>query len=209
MEPPETQRAPSQSQTQPQGQPLRKLPASVQMARTSLIPVELRKVLSIAIQSGKFPLYIHGTQGTGKSCLMGLVYVSWPSRAAWFSSSRLTLDLARCRMNPEYQCQWTSKDGLAEPQNEWQIWREINEADLLCLDDVASRDLTDTQADIMREILDRRIGKATICTSNLNETELCSAIDARTASRFVAGTIITIKGKDKRQEGATVFEVQL
>jgi DNA replication protein DnaC len=179
------------------------------MAKTSQVPTQLRKALTRAIQGGKFPLYIHGTPGTGKTCLMGLVYSTWIGRAAWFQCSRLLLDLARCRSNPDHQCQRLGNDGNLELDSEWQAWQDIRMADLLCLDDVGVKDLTDAQVDVFKEIIDIRTGRPTILTSNLSENELASVMDIRLASRLVGGTILTIIGEDKRQAAATVLEVRV
>jgi predicted ATPase len=179
------------------------------MARVSQMPVVVRQEVSKAILEHKFPIYIHGTAGTGKTCMMGLVYAYWSGRAAWFQCSRLLRDLARCRVNPDHECQTLNTDGTVSLAREWQINRDIQLSELLCLDDVATKDLTDAQAEILKEILDERIGKATICTSNLSEVQLASAVDCRVASRLSSGKIITLIGADRRKEGASISEFEV
>lgn len=92
------------------------------------------------------------------------------------------------------------------------LWTFVREAKLLVLDDLRKpsdreQRLGDDHFGILKRILDLRLGRPLIVTSNVNPYEregygsdLVRLFDDRVASRILCGTRIELKGSDRRQE---------
>jgi DNA replication protein DnaC len=84
------------------------------------------------------------------------------------------------------------------------ILRTVEEAALVVLDDIATREPTWAQREALLAILDARAGRPMVLTGNLSIEQLAEVVDDRAASRICAGTIIEVTGKDRRLAAATL-----
>jgi chromosomal replication initiation ATPase DnaA len=85
------------------------------------------------------------------------------------------------------------------------IKRTVEDADLIVLDDIATRDPTTAQLDALYSLLLWRAYKPFIITGNLTPQQLSATMDDRIASRSCAGVVIECTGPDIRLSGALVI----
>lgn len=93
----------------------------------------------------------------------------------------------------------SNKDEYAE-----HIQRYILEADLVVFDDIATKGITQFEAENLFSIIDTRIntGKSNIFTSNIIPAQLNDLLGPRLTSRIVnLSTVIQFRGQDKRGLG--------
>lgn len=135
-----------------------------------------------ASKENRFPLFIHGGTGTGKTCLAALLFrrVTWPM---WRRCDDFLLTLATSRGDSSFVAQ---KDRAAN-------------CSCLFLDDIGLREPTETMQQILFDLLELRKGKPTVITSNHSPETLKELYDDRIRSRILAGTIIEIAGSDRRE----------
>jgi DNA replication protein DnaC len=145
----------------------------------------------------KWPFYLHGSVGTGKSsaalCLVDLVEKAefWP-----FPRFANFVEGVKDGREDWYDCgrggTWTEKG--------W--WGYISKLPLLVLDDVGIREqYNDNQIEALYLALEARDGKPLICTSNLSEKSIDERFGDRITSRLFCGTIHRLEGSDRRYEG--------
>lgn len=170
------------------------------MADLDKVPTEIRSGLMQAIDANGWPLYLHGPPGTGKTCLAALLYSRWLGKAVWFSTRSLLLDLAAYRADSERQMDWFMPSGQTFQRPTANAWDDLtNPKWLVCLDDIGTRGLSDTQTEILLDLLDKRVGDPLIVTGNHGMEELRKILDPRIVSRLFAGTVICLTGKDHRE----------
>lgn len=91
--------------------------------------------------------------------------------------------------------------------NEQQFWRSrVDREEFLFIDDIGLRNATDSAFEIIFELVNRRVGLPTLFTSNCDLDGIASTYDDRVASRLSAGTVIEMRGHDKRLEQGQFFE---
>lgn len=186
----------------------RTLSATAAAAEIGLVPVKLRRKLTEAIKSRRFPVYLFGPTGVGKTCASGLVYQAWPLEAGWLECDETLRAVVGTRTDPETRIPWLRSDGHKGNTDLARFWALIDRCDLICIEDVGVRPATDPQREVMLEILNRRKGKATIITSNIEPNLLHKVYDGRIQSRVTEGTLIRVVGQDQRTDGQRVQEVR-
>lgn len=154
----------------------------------------------------RWPLYLHGAQGRGKSCLAALLYQVWPARAVWYDVGELLNQVKTCRR--EGTVDVAGPDGRAFEFSEAALFDRLANAGLLVLDDLGTRTPTDVDAEILTRAFNTRAGKPLIVTSNLKPDELNIAFGARLASRLLAGVPLCLVGSDRRLTDTRVVEVR-
>jgi len=164
----------------------------------SLIPpVAQQAILACCRGLKPWPLFLTGPAGTGKTCAAlwladnALDAVYWP-----FAGLAAHLLAAR-------------DDERGAAHQEFEISRIIDGRDLagnltpngglLVLDEIGARQhVSDWQYEILKRILDGRLGKPLLVISNASLADLATIYDDRIASRLAAGTIVTFTGTDRR-----------
>lgn len=156
-----------------------------------------------------WPLTLIGETGTGKSALAGLVYMyakdrhnglidSMPSSPFWINAAEGFKAVVTATVeNPKPLWGVCIYASWAEPDH----WLELVERgkNLVVLDDIGLRDrATDAQFEAFQKFLLYRENKPTIITSNLDLDGIHRVYDDRIASRLAAGTIVAMRGKDRR-----------
>lgn len=182
------------------------LPPQVTTANWNLVPPEAVREVERVIQQSRWPLYVFGQQGRGKSCLAALVHQVWPSRAVWFDVSDLLSQVKTCRRDGSVDV--AGPDGRIFEFTEAALFDRLANAGLLVLDDLGCRTPTDVDIEILTRAVNARSGKPLIVTSNLKPDELNTAFGARLASRLLAGVPLCLSGSDRRLTNTRIVEVR-
>lgn len=144
--------------------------------------------------SPRFPIYITGSVGTGKTGLASVMY-RIARRPIWRRADSFLLDLSMGRSDTTY------RDEL----------RKAADASLLVLDDLGIRKPSEGMFHLLFDVLELRKMKPTIITSNKTLDELSDHYtDGRIYSRLAAGTVMTIGGDDRRingTDGVVVYQI--
>lgn len=164
---------------------------------------KLRMAITTAIKSQDWPIVLMGVPGCGKTSTMACVYRSIQAKPKWFSAIDVIRIVQAMRRDGSILI-----PGAERPTTEGSFWRvHIEQPALLCIDDIGLRKPTDSQYEIIYELLDRRQRKPLMVTSNLSPRELQEQFDSRVISRLFQGTSIEVTGSDRRREGLKRFRV--
>jgi DNA replication protein DnaC len=170
---------------------------------SKVIP-NLQMTLIQSIRENHWPIVIHGPTGVGKSYTSACIYQRWatPSggrkAAFWYRVEEFVRDIQKCRMSRD-NLVMHRVNGQIVYRTEAKLWQFAADANSLwCLDDFGTRGLTDSAFDVVFELIDRRVGKPTIVTSNLDLQGITDLYDDRIADRLRAGTVIELTGESRR-----------
>lgn len=134
------------------------------------------------VQCPRFPVYIYGPVGTGKSGIAAVLF-RIASSAIWRRADSFLLDLSTGRNDGKYQ----------------QEMAKMQAAHVVVLDDLGTRKPSEGMFHMLFDILERRKAKMTVITSNHSPEELRDVYeDGRIYSRLMAGTPIVCSGADRR-----------
>lgn len=143
------------------------------------------------ITSPRFPVYVYGPVGTGKSGIAAVLYRIATS-AIWRRADSLLLDLSMGRNDGKYV----------------QEMSKIESTHVLVMDDLGLRKPSEGMFHMLFDILERRKAKMTVITSNHSPEQLRDVFeDGRIYSRLMAGTPLACEGKDRRVEGHVRYKV--
>jgi len=155
-----------------------------------------------------WPLVLTGDTGTGKSAFAGLCYMH--ARSGQRSGSFGTAEPFWINALDGFKAVVTATTDHPKPLwgvvqyaawPEHEHWSELRERGdvLVVLDDIGLRGrATDAQFEAMQKFLLFREGKPTIFTSNMSLQRVSRVYDDRIASRLSAGTVIAMRGDDRR-----------
>jgi DNA replication protein DnaC len=134
---------------------------------------------------GRHSLLISGSVGSGKSHLCAAI--ARTIRSHGFSVGFLTTGQVLQKIKTTYQ------KGASKKEED--IFRELGKLDLLILDDIGSEAIgsgkeksENWRMSMLFEIVNSRMGKPTIYTSNLVEADLTKAVGERVDSRLYSNT---------------------
>lgn len=155
----------------------------------------LRKLLRESCHKGAYPIYLFGEAGRGKTAAMACVYRSWPDdRVRWLRVSEFVALIQRCRRDGSIVLPGSNRE-----VGEQHLWNtKVIQPALLCVDDIGLRSPTDSQFEIIFDLIDKRGTKPVIYTSNLSMKQVHETYDNRIASRLLRGQPIEITGDDRR-----------
>lgn len=166
------------------------------------IRVWLRKSSTDGI---KWPLVLCGKPGTGKTCagLCAADHVPDAEWWAWGEFWRFVLDVNMGKRVNDFRQGRRTEEGWFEPSMRvrWTtpgLWKWFTGLPLVVFDDVGVADATSVQRETLTTALDRREGRPTILTSNLDVAGLGKVFDARVYDRLSAGTVVEMFGKDAK-----------
>lgn len=135
-----------------------------------------------------WPLFLHGKPGIGKTCI-GL----WMTDYVYSAVYALIGDLGR---------KWAAGHQKYKPEyvrfGEWFSRRTVG---LLVIDEIGAVPTEEASADeynAFKEVLDIRERTPLVLISNLDLKAVTQVYDERIASRCAAGTIVEMKGDDRR-----------
>lgn len=161
-----------------------------------LIPDGFKRAYDIALNANKWPLYVFGDAGRGKSFAAGYVAAVVASRGF------------RCEFVNTAAClsciskSAAADDGMASYLGSMvygsTFKRRLLEAGFVVLDDLGTRSPSAAQYDILRDVIDGRFQMPTLITSNLKPDEIEKVYDGRIGSRLLEGVWYEFKGQDRR-----------
>jgi len=141
-------------------------------------------------------LFIYGDYGTGKSMLAASIMneVRKKHRVMYLDINLLLNNITMS---------WNSNTLLAKQNYQETMLQLIRTADLVIFDDVGASANYKTQMSLLLTIIQSRLGKHNIYTTNLDQKELSSDKDwERIFSRMMENTTpIEMRGKDRRRKG--------
>lgn len=182
---------PQVSRPSPQG-----VPPSL---RDDLVPEGVINAARDSVARSLWPLLLTGPTGTGKTCAAAVLYQRWRgSNPMWRSFPTLCSLLSQCRRNGEAS---ELVLGQTVVYTESQLWHRIAGADLLVLDEIGVRDDGGMRLEAMWRLLELRIGRPMIATTNVAPAGLTTVFDDRIASRLLAGRVVELVGADLRMSG--------
>lgn len=151
----------------------------------------------LAARSGRWPILLAGRSGIGKSCLACLVASHVP-HWRFTPASELIGWVLQARTSDTKSVAMRTMGGQEVERNESEIFRWVERANILVLDDVGVRLLTEAQSDILLRVLDLRFNRPTIVTTNCTAETLPQMVGERCASRMRAGAQFRMQGHDRR-----------
>lgn len=182
---------------------LRPTPKGIRADWIQVTPA-LAAAMQQAAESSLYPVLLTGEPGRGKTCAMAAWFQRVPGRVGWFSAADLIRQIQTCRRDGEYYFP-DSAYGCSEPH----LWRtRVEQPDILFVDDLGVRSPTESQYEIIYELVERRGTRPTYYSTNLKPGELAKVFDARVASRLLRGTVIDVKGSDRRLKQTRVVTVE-
>lgn len=154
-----------------------------------------------ALRSGRWPIYLHGSIGVGKTCLAALAHASSIHNGRFYPAS----EFLRLLMTIRKEGKTVVGDSSYEvgERGFWNAW--VDSPGLLCIDDIGIREPSPAQREAIFELVDRRGVKPTVYTSNLGAAELSELLgDDRIVSRMLRGFVLRLDGPDRRLTESTV-----
>lgn len=165
------------------------------------VDAALRNVLrSLVSGKAKWPLFLTGPPGTGKTCAaLAVLDHLFPWQQQYTTAADLTSAIMATFGSNEkfnwrkfgpYRCEDDSREDTPSGKSG---------AALVVLDELGARGkVTDTHYEAVQRLIDLRTGCPLILVSNLSADELAVAYDGRIASRCQAGTVARLGGRDRR-----------
>lgn len=182
-------------------------PPGYATARRDQIPQRVRDEINRSMKSRAWPLYIHGTVGTGKTMTAACLYGIYPRLPQWHRADDLLISMATGRVGG------VSIDTLNRYHETvrreipfTQFASRVASASCLFLDDLGTRKPTETMYQALFDLIEWRRDKPLVITSNKSPDELTEPgwYDDRIYSRLVSGTVIRLDGVDRRETGRLV-----
>jgi len=166
--------------------------------RRSLAVIEpaLREAIRALVSAqAPWPLFLYGRTGTGKTC--AALCLLDHSGGEYWTAARLTDDLNSALFG-RLVCRGESGSSNVWPE---QIWDRIKRTPLMVLDELGQRDkVSGAHYDVVKRVLDERQDRPLLVLSNLDIKGIDTLYDERVSSRLGAGTIVQLRGRDRRVE---------
>ncbi len=173
-------------------------------AEWSLVNPKLQDAIREAVSGGKWPVYLFGDQGRGKTCAMAALYRKVSPSPQWVDLQRFIRTVQRARTADDGKVYDFSQYGSTELD----LFRKfVVETPMMLVDDVGIRSPSDSAFEVVYELVNRRGKRPAIYTSNVAPDKLHTVYDGRVASRMLAGVAIHLTGKDRRIETLKIIEV--
>lgn len=159
----------------------------------SKVPTEVREVIRPTLLGEKpWPMVLFGKSGVGKTCIALCIADVAAPVVKYFTMEDLVDEL-----NEVHAGRVDDANGNKISSARW--FEKAGEANLVVIDDIGTRAAVgDRHYNSLKRILDVREGRPTIVISNLPLHSLQEIYDDRVVSRLAAGTVIEIKGQDRR-----------
>lgn len=179
--------------------------ATLPTASWAGISSSTRGALLAFFEKPKWPLFIYGPAGRGKSCVASVIYRAWPATprenpVVWVSATAEIRRLTSAWFSGTTVVGIDEKGHAIYRGEEW-IVRRARDAALMVFDDIGVKTPTDSQFEALLTLVDARAGKPTIYTSNLDPDVLVKIFDDRLVSRMCSGMTLKIAGPDRRTTG--------
>lgn len=182
-------------------------PPGYSTARKALIPNAVRKTINSLNKTNKWPLYLCGPVGTGKTMTAAVLYSKFRSLPMWHRADDLLMSISTGRVSgvsidKMNEFGEVSRGLVPFPR----FASRVASTCCLFLDDLGTRQPTEGMCAALFDLLEWRKGRPIVVTSNKQPDELTQSgwFDDRIYSRFAAGTVIRIEGPDRRATGKSV-----
>lgn len=163
---------------------LRYSPSKTQsLAQTDRALIEAFR--TVVTGNSPWPLFVTGKPGRGKTC-GALVLLDHTSSGIYLTCNEL-VGRRMASFRP------------GAPDMPWEALLSVKQRALVVLDEIGTRQtVNDTHYECVQQVLDMREGYPLILISNLTLEEIEQRYDDRIASRCGAGTVVELKGRDRR-----------
>jgi DNA replication protein DnaC len=169
--------------TDPESRQLRYSPTKIREIGSAAEPI-LGAFRGLVGGTLPWPLFLHGQPGSGKTCA-ALALLDHAITGAYATCTEL-VERTHKGYNGGVGIRWDEHFGPARRA-------------LVVLDELGTRKtITDTHYEVVQKMLDLREHYPLIVISNLNIEEVGALYDERIASRCAAGTVVELKGRDRR-----------
>jgi DNA replication protein DnaC len=153
----------------------------------------------------RWPIYLWGKTGVGKTFAAAVVYSAWKSTAFWSSMTELCDTLRAYQTQP---LQMIETGSGPQEMSAAGYWKKLARVGLVVIDEIGTRSASDHRYDALLRLLDERRNKPLILTGNISPNSsdrdavhLGTVYDDRIFSRIIAGTLIHMTGHDRRGDG--------
>ncbi len=157
-----------------------------------------------ALNRHRWPFYIWGPVGTGKSFLAMTAYVRYPGQARavrWCDFIGDAMELDRSKDGEIVRWQ----NGTSAEITKASFWRVAEEVELLIVDEIGTGGESDAirgwRNEIFWRVLECRKHRPTILTGNIDPKQLGTAFDPRIQDRILEGQLFEVRGRSQRLEG--------
>ena len=177
-------------------------PRGYESATIDQVPVSQRAKIREACKSGRWPLLLTGTVGTGKTCAAACVYGSFAHLPMWYRADDLLISMSLGRsgtVRAETLNEFGEVVTTELPYSKF-VGRVANRSAVF-LDDLGTRQPTESTYQALFDLLEWRKGRPLIITSNKRLSELAGIYDDRIADRLKVGTVVAFSGDSRRQKG--------
>ena len=142
---------------------------------------QVQQLLRAVRDDAAWPLYIYGNPGSGKTCIAALIYERCTRRPMWSRADDFLL---------EYVDRGDHRKALQA---------KVRGTPCLFLDDLGVRPPTPPMLQAIFDVLEMRKGRPVVIVSNHDLRKLSEIYDERIVSRLSAGTVLEIRGQDRRK----------
>lgn len=136
-------------------------------------------------------MLLHGPAGCGKTFAVLWAALQSRSRPWWHRMDRLADKWRRIACGEEHNAYGVQVSA------EWFL-SSCSSARLAVIDDIGAYRTTPTACEALYSVLEARVGKRLIVTSNLPPAKLSQFYDDRIVSRLTAGMVVHVEGSDLR-----------
>ena len=178
--------------TQAPSTPARRLPKGYEFADWSQVrqAEQVRQMLRAVQREAAWPLYIYGNPGSGKTCIAALIYEAFTRRPMWSRADDFLLECV------------DRGDGRKALQ------AKVDGTPCLFLDDLGVRPPTPPMLQAIFDVLELRKGRPVVIVSNHDLRKLSEIYDERIVSRLSAGTVLEIRGQDRRRNTGRKMRIE-
>lgn len=165
----------------------------------SRVPKIFFRMLNQAVKEKRWPMYVWGSTGTGKTTALAIAFSQVPLTvdAMFIQFTKFCELVTRCRKDGE-ATEWIGDQCVTH--TEGHLWYRIKCCQFLFIDEIGVRSDLDTRVEILQRILDERVGKPTLMTGNVPFLSLEAQFDSRVSSRISGGYVLEMTGQDRRLE---------
>lgn len=170
----------------------RQLPEGYEFADWSQVrqSEQVRQMIVSTVKQKAWPLYIHGNPGSGKTCIAALAYEMCGRRPMWSRADDFLL---------EYVDRGEGRKALQA---------KVKGTPCLFLDDLGVRPPTPPMLQAIFDVLELRKGRPVVIVSNHDLRKLSEIYDERIVSRLSAGTVLEIRGQDRRRNTGRKMRIE-
>ena len=178
--------------TQAPSTPPRRLPKGYEFADWSQVrqAEQVQQMLRAVQREAAWPLYIYGNPGSGKTCIAALIYEAFTRRPMWSRADNFLL---------EYVDRGDGRKALQA---------KVEGTPCLFLDDLGVRPPTPPMLQAIFDVLEMRKGRPVVIVSNHDLRKLSEIYDERIVSRLSAGTVLEIRGADRRRNTGRKMRIE-